>query len=115
MSVFTEVHDAIAKGVDNIEGWVADVKAKLPAAIETAQKLQNSPIAQALEGAVLPPAVEAEIAKLIGEASAAFAEHGTVTVSGTATPAPSDTASPAEPAAPATPAEPTPTTETPAA
>jgi len=100
-NVITEAHDAIAKGVEAIKGWVADVEGKLPAAVDEAQKLQNSPIVQALEAAVLPANVEAEIARLITEAHNAFAEHGTVTVNATATPATDTSASPAEPTTPA--------------
>lgn len=101
-NLLTETHDAIAKGIENVKGWIADVEGKLPAAVEAASKLENSPIVQALQNAVLPANVEAEIAKLITEAHNAFAEHGTVTVNASATPAPSDTASPADPTTPAT-------------
>lgn len=101
MNLLTETHDAIAHGVEAVKAWVTDIEAKLPAAVDAAQKLQNSPIVKALEDAVLPANVEAEIAKLISEAAAAFAEHGGVTVDATATPAPAEAVTSAEPTTPA--------------
>jgi hypothetical protein len=48
------------------EAWLQRVLAEhLPVIAATAAKLQASPIAKALEGAFLPPAVEEEIAHLI--------------------------------------------------
>jgi hypothetical protein len=86
-NVLTELHDKINEGVTAVEGWVGELKGHLPQIVDLAGKIQNSPIVQALESAVLPPNVEQEIAKLIQEASTAFAEHGTATVTGSAGPA----------------------------
>ena len=48
------------------EAWLQRVLAEhLPVIAATAAKLEASPIAKALEGAFLPPAVEEEIAHLI--------------------------------------------------
>ncbi len=48
------------------EAWLQRVLAEhLPVIAATAARLQASPIAKALEGAFLPPAVEEEIAHLI--------------------------------------------------
>ena len=48
------------------EAWLQRVLAEhLPAIAATAARLEASPIAKALEGAFLPPAVEEEIAHLI--------------------------------------------------
>ena len=48
------------------EAWLQRVLAEhLPVIAATAAKLQASPIAKALDGAFLPPAVEEEIAHLI--------------------------------------------------
>lgn len=96
-NVLTELHDKITDGVTAVEGWIGELKSHLPQVAEAAQKIEQSPIVQALAAAVLPPNVEEEIARLIGEASTAFAAHGSATVTGTAAPA-----------------EPAPTTEQPA-
>lgn len=106
-NLLTETHDKIAEGVSAVEGWINDLKGHLPEVASLAAKFEQSPIVQALQNAVLPPNVEAEIAKLIGEASAAFAEHGGVTVEATATPAPAETPAPAAEPTPASPADPT--------
>lgn len=87
MSVITELHDKIQEGADAVKGWVGEIEGHLPALVEAAAKYEQSPIVQALEGAILPPNVEQQIAKLISEASAAFAQHGSATVNGTAGPA----------------------------
>jgi hypothetical protein len=48
------------------EAWLQRVLAEhLPAIAATAARLEASPIAKALEGAFLPPAVDEEIAHLI--------------------------------------------------
>lgn len=87
MSLITEVHDKINEGVTAVEGWIGEVKDRLPALVDLATKYEQSPIVQALEGAVLPANVEEEIARLITAAHNAFAEHGSATVTGTAGPA----------------------------
>jgi hypothetical protein len=101
MSLITEVHDKINEGVNAVEGWIGEVKDRLPALVDLAAKYEQSPIVQALEGAILPPNVEEEIARLITAAHNAFAEHGSATVTGSAGPA-TDQPTPAavEPATP---------------
>lgn len=86
-NVLTELHDKINEGVTAVEGWVGELKSHLPQVADAAQKIEQSPIAQALETAILPPNVEEEIARLIEAAHNAFAQHGTATVTGTAGPA----------------------------
>lgn len=94
-NVLTELHDKINEGVTAVEGWVGELKSHLPQVAEAAQKIEQSPIVQALEAAVLPPNVEQEIARLIEQASTAFAVHGTATVTGQAGPAEPTTDQPA--------------------
>lgn len=100
-NVLTEIHDGINEGVQAVKGWIGELEGKLPAVVELAQKYEASPIVQALEGAVLPPNVEAEIAKLIQEASNAFGQHGSASVTGAVTvqDTPTTTADPSTPAA----------------
>ena len=86
-NVLTELHDKIDQGVTAVEGWIGELKNHLPQVAEVAAKIEESPIVQALAAAVLPPTVEAEIARLIAEASTAFAAHGSATVTGSAGPA----------------------------
>lgn len=103
-NVLSELHDKIDHGVAGVEAWLGELKNHLPQVAAAAQKIEESPIVQALAAAVLPPNVEAEIARLIGEASTAFAAHGSATVTGTAGPAepvPAE-ATPAAQPAPAT-------------
>ena len=68
----TEIHKAVSDGIDGIGEWVADLKAKLPEFAARAAQIDASPIVQALEAAVLPPAIEAEIAALITKLGAEF-------------------------------------------
>jgi hypothetical protein len=104
MSILTELHTDLGKAVQNAEGWFEEIKAKLPAVAAVAAKYENNPIVEALENAVLPASVVAEIATLITKASDEFAKTGNTTVT---TPSTSTT--------PAATAEPTTTGTTPAA
>lgn len=82
MSLLKDISGKIDNTVKEVEGWIDDVKPHVATLLDTAAKYENSPIVQALESVVLPPAVEAELAKLI---TAAAAEFGKLT--GTDTPA----------------------------
>lgn len=85
MSVLTELHTDLGKAVQNAEGWFEEIKAKLPAVAAVAEKYEGNPIVEALENAVLPASVIAEIATLITKASDEFAKTGvTTTVANTA-------------------------------
>lgn len=88
MSALTELHDKLTAGIENAEGWFDEIKGHLPAVAEIAAKYNASPIVQALENAVLPPNVEAEIAKLITE----LGNVGQAATTAPTTPASTDTA-----------------------
>jgi hypothetical protein len=90
MSALTDLHDKLAKAVENTEGWILTIKDHLPAVAAAAQKYENSPIVQALENAVLPPSVEQEIANLIAKAGEEFAKTSATTTAA-APPASTDT------------------------
>ena len=68
----TGIHQAITDGIGNIEGWAENLKSQLPEIAAKAAQIDQSPIVAALEGIVLPPAVEAEIASLIAKLGAEF-------------------------------------------
>lgn len=87
MSALSEIQAELGKGVENVEGWIADIKDKLPAAAEAAAKYESSPIVQALLGKILPPEVEAALVALINHFAAEDASTTT------------DTAAPSTPAA----------------
>lgn len=72
MSLLTDISNKIDNTIKEVEGWVDDVKPHVATLLDTAAKYENSPIVQALESVVLPPAVEAELAKLITAAAAEF-------------------------------------------
>lgn len=60
----TDIRDHIAQG----ETFLAKVvEEHVPAILAEAERLQASPIVQSLEGLVLPPAVEQQIANMIAE------------------------------------------------
>jgi hypothetical protein len=93
VSVLTELHDQISKAAENTEGWIEELKGKLPAIADAAAKYENSAIVQALEGALLPPAVEQQIANLITELGKLGAP--TAPANEPAAPAATDTPAPA--------------------
>lgn len=100
-NLLTEAHQALEDGIANVEGWLSDVKSKLPAAINLASRLETSPIYQALAAAVLPAHVEQEIAALITAAHNDFAAQQATPATPTAdAPATSEQPTPAEPATP---------------
>lgn len=84
MSALTELQADLGKGVENVEGWILNIKDKLPAAAEAAAKLEASPIAQAILGKVLPPEVEAALVTVINH----FAAEATDATSTATTAAP---------------------------
>ena len=61
--------DAIEQGVEWSQKFLTE---HVPALLAAAQRYESSPIVQALESAVLPPAIEAEIAALITKLAAEF-------------------------------------------
>lgn len=69
-NTMTHLADLIAQAKDSADQgaeWFRQVaETHLPAILTEAQRLQASPIVQALEGVVLPPAAEAHIASSIG-------------------------------------------------
>lgn len=73
MTVLSDVSAELSKGVTNVRGWIADIEKHIPALVEKAAQYEQSPIVQALEGAVLPKHVESTIAQLIKDASTDFA------------------------------------------
>jgi len=93
-NVLTEVHTLVTDGIGNIKGWAEELEQKLPAIAAKAEQYENSPIVQALEGLVLPPAIEADIANLIRHYAAVLAPPAAVTP-----PAGQAPAAPAEPVA----------------
>jgi hypothetical protein len=72
MLTIAQIHDAIDDGIGNIEGWAEDLKAKLPEIAATAERLDKSPIVQALQATLLPADVEQQIADLITTFGAKF-------------------------------------------
>jgi hypothetical protein len=98
MSVLTEVHDEISKGVENVKGWISEIEGKMPQAVAAVAKFETSPIVQALETAILPAGVESSIAKLITAAHEAYAA-AQASLSADATPAVSTPADGAAPTA----------------
>jgi hypothetical protein len=104
-NAISDIHQLVTDGIANIKGWAEDLEQKLPEVAAKAESFESSPIVQALEGAVLSPAVEQEIANLIKR----FAEVMTpANASGTPSPtAPADgTPAPADAAPASTPATP---------
>lgn len=67
MSVsLTGIAGDIKNAIENADQWVKEVTEQhLPSILAMAAKYENSPIVQALEGALLPPEVEAGIAATI--------------------------------------------------
>lgn len=88
MSTLTDIGTDIGKGIDSIKGWAEELAKHVPSILETATKYENSPIVQALEGLVLPPHIEAEIANLI---KIAAEEYSTLVNQQNSTPADGDT------------------------
>lgn len=63
----------IKGAIENGDQWIKQVvDTHLPAILAEAQKYENSPIVQALEAALLPPALEQQIASMITELSKAY-------------------------------------------
>jgi DNA primase large subunit len=88
----SDIANDIKSTVEQGQAWLAKtVEEHVPALLAEAQKIEASPIYQAIAGAVLPAAVEQEIAKVITTFIAALAAR--------------EPAAPADPAAPAAPAE----------
>jgi len=70
-NVLAELHASLTEGVGNIKGWVASLEAKLPELAARAEQYNSSLIMQSLEGVILPPALEQDIANLIQHYAAA--------------------------------------------
>src|SRR5487761_1875504 len=92
VNLLSEAGNEITKVFDNVKGWVEDAAPHVETILTTAAKYEASPIVQALEGIFLPPALEAEIAKLI---TAAATEVGKLTGGPAATSVLADPAAPA--------------------
>lgn len=87
----TSIANDIKEHIESGEQWFTKVLAEhVPALIAEAERVQANPVVQALEAALLPPELEAEVVKVIG-AFAAVVKSA----------APAAPAEPAEPAAPA--------------
>lgn len=72
MSLSTIAGD-IKTAIGNADSWVKEVTEQhLPAILAQAAKYESSPVIQALESALLPPAVELQIAGLITELSKTY-------------------------------------------
>lgn len=88
-SIATDIKNAVTEG----QGWlVKTVEEHVPALLAEAERVQSNPIVAAVEAAVLPPEVEAEIVNVIKAFAAVLAKNAP--------------ALPAEPAVPVAPVEP---------
>lgn len=69
----SQIANDIKGAIENADQWVKQVTEQhLPAILAQAERYENSPIVQALEGALLPPGVEQQIAAMIAELAKQF-------------------------------------------
>jgi hypothetical protein len=69
----TTIAADIKGAIENADQWVRQVtETHLPAILAQAARYENSPIVQALESALLPPALEQQIAGMITELSKTY-------------------------------------------
>lgn len=104
----TEIGTDIKSHIEQGEAWFGRVlEEHLPRLLAAAAKYENSPIVQALEGAVLPPETEQAIASLITKFASAYGPAATAAAPPAASPgepAPSQGETLPAGAAPGTPA-----------
>ena len=90
-SIANDIKNAVSEG----QGWlVKTVEEHVPALLAEAERVQSNPVVQAVEDALLPPEVEAEVVNIIKAFAAVLAK------------VPAEPVAPAEPAAPAEPVAP---------
>lgn len=66
LSDLRNIADDIKTHISNADQWLAKVlQEHVPQVLAIVDKYENSPIVQALEAAVLPPEVEAQVAAII--------------------------------------------------